>query len=129
MAHREAVLVFALLGSVLALAQAPPSFDAASIRPNNSGARAGGVRALPGRIVATNATAKMLIQEAYDVRSYQVSGGPGWIESDRFDVEAKAGSGAQGGATQVGATEDELRPMLQGLLVPALDLPASAREA
>jgi uncharacterized protein (TIGR03435 family) len=94
-----------------ALAQPPPSthpeFDAASIKPNKSGARAGGVRAMPGRIVGSNATAKMLLQEAFNVKSYQVSGGPGWIESDRFDIEAKA---------EGGVTEDQLRPMLQRLL-------------
>jgi uncharacterized protein (TIGR03435 family) len=40
------------------------------------------------------------------VKSYQISGGPSWLESDRFDVEAKA---------EAGGTEDEMRPMLQAL--------------
>lgn len=57
--------------------------------------------------MASNATAKMLLLEAYDIKAYQLSGGPGWSESDRYDIEAKA---------QGGATEDEMRPMLQRLL-------------
>jgi uncharacterized protein (TIGR03435 family) len=85
-----------------------PEFDSASIKPNKSGARAGGVRATPGRIAGSNATARMLLQEAFDVKSYQVAAGPGWIDSDRFDVEAKS---------EGGATEDQLRPMLQRLLI------------
>ncbi len=57
--------------------------------------------------MASNATARMLLQEAYNIKAYQLSGGPGWSESDRYDIEAKA---------QGGATEDEMRPMLQRLL-------------
>jgi len=101
------LLLLGLLSSAIVGAQAPSSFDAASIKPNNSGARAGGVRSTPGRMVASNATARMLLQEAYNVKAYQLSGGPGWSESDRYDVEAKANAGD---------TEDEMRSMLQRLL-------------
>jgi uncharacterized protein (TIGR03435 family) len=105
---RVAVSCAALLGSVIAFAQLPelPGFDVASVKPNKSGG-AGGVRTTPGRIVGINTTAKMLIREAFNVRSYQISGGPGWLESDRFDLEAKA---------MGNASEDQLRHMLQRLL-------------
>jgi len=33
---------------------------------------------------------KQLIQVAYGVEDYQVSGGPGWLTSDRYVIEAKA---------------------------------------
>jgi uncharacterized protein (TIGR03435 family) len=113
----RSLLVAAAAMSMLAQPQSPvrPEFDAASIKPNKSGERAGGVRATPGRIVGSNATARMLLQEAFDVKSYQISGGPGWVESDRFDVEAKAG---------FDATEDQLRPMLQRLLAERFKLVA-----
>jgi bla regulator protein blaR1 len=68
-----------------------PSFEVASIKPNNSGdnrvmfRNTGG-----GRLTIAGATARMLIQQAYRIRDFQLSGGPGWISSDRFDVEAKA---------------------------------------
>jgi uncharacterized protein (TIGR03435 family) len=88
-------------------AATPPTFAVASIKPNNSGARAGSVRVTAGRIVASNATAKMLLQEAFNVKSYQISGGPSWLELNRFDVEAKA---------EVDGSEDQIRPMLQALL-------------
>jgi bla regulator protein blaR1 len=35
---------------------------------------------------------KVLIGFAYDVRDFQISGGPAWIDTDRFDINAKADS-------------------------------------
>lgn len=37
----------------------------------------------------TNTTLKALIAAAYEIREIQISGGPGWIGSEGFDVEAK----------------------------------------
>jgi len=74
------------------------AFEAASIKPNDStsfGRRIG----VPGdRFVATNDTLWRLITVAYGapgvlpqpLNNYQLSGGPKWIDTDRFDVEAKA---------------------------------------
>src|SRR5260221_11416735 len=85
-----------------------PAVEAASIKPNNStalGRRFG----VPGdRFVATNETLRVLVTVAYGVpgplpeplADYRISGGPKWIDSDRYDVEAKAagdvGRGAEG---------------------------------
>jgi uncharacterized protein (TIGR03435 family) len=43
----------------------------------------------PGRLIARSASAKDLIRDAYSLDDYQVFGGPRWISSERFDVEAK----------------------------------------
>ena len=43
-----------------------------------------------GRFTATGISLKHLISQAYDVRDFQISSGPGWIGSDRFDINAKA---------------------------------------
>ena len=43
-----------------------------------------------GRFEATGVPLKLLITEAYDVRDFQVSGGPPWIATDRWDLVAKA---------------------------------------
>jgi uncharacterized protein (TIGR03435 family) len=48
-----------------------------------------------------------MILEAYHVPQYQLSGGPGWLESERFNIEANAESPAD---------EKHLRLMLQTLL-------------
>jgi uncharacterized protein (TIGR03435 family) len=43
-----------------------------------------------GRVNGTNVTAAALIRFAYGLPDFQVSGGPEWLASDRFDVVAKA---------------------------------------
>jgi uncharacterized protein (TIGR03435 family) len=90
------VLALAMLLVVAAIAvfgqpAARPEFQVASIKPNTAvGARGMGVRALPGgRLTAMNAPLMMLIQNAYTVQASQVVGGPNWINSEGYDIEAK----------------------------------------
>jgi len=95
-----------LLQPILVLAQtreaAPrPSFEVVWVKPTqgqpmNSGFR----RASPGMLNATNVSLKFLIEFAYDVREDQISGGPAWLDSMRYEVVAKPGEGADisGGA-------------------------------
>ena len=66
-----------------------PSFEVASIKPNRSGDLNRRIMFLPGRLSATGITAKFLISMAYGVKEFQVSGGPGWIDSQRYDLDAK----------------------------------------
>ncbi|HJZ99835.1 MAG TPA: TIGR03435 family protein, partial [Candidatus Solibacter sp.] len=50
-----------------------------------------GVDTEPGKLTANNSTLKNLIQAAYQVKPYQVSG-PTWIDSERYSIVAKAPS-------------------------------------
>jgi uncharacterized protein (TIGR03435 family) len=107
------LLVFALLGIPQAGAQSPQaavgqspatadaksppmsnvptsaSFEVASIKPDRSGDMRFFVRWQPGRFNATGMTVKFLVTIAYDVKDFQVSGGPGWVNSERYDIQAK----------------------------------------
>lgn len=67
----------------------------------------------PGRLVLRGASVKQLIQWAYQVTPLQVSGGPSWLESKRFDIDAKA---------EGSHTKDELFQMLQPLLASRFNL-------
>jgi hypothetical protein len=68
-----------------------PGFDVASGKPNVSGAAGASVRITPGgRLVAQNATLRLLVGSAYDVRDFQLFGGPGWVNSGHYGIEAKA---------------------------------------
>jgi uncharacterized protein (TIGR03435 family) len=49
----------------------------------------GGFQLTPGRFVAHSVTVRLLVAIAYGVQPFQVSGGPGWVDTERFDVEAK----------------------------------------
>src|SRR3954447_7324839 len=61
-----------------------------------------------GRGHAWNATLKAIMTSAYQIPASQISGGPKWVDSDRFDVEAKAEDPATGYI--------QLRLMMQSLL-------------
>lgn len=50
----------------------------------------------PAGLVANNVTLEMLIRDAYGVQESQVSGGPSWLNSARFDVQAKFSPPASG---------------------------------
>jgi uncharacterized protein (TIGR03435 family) len=67
----------------------------ASVKPNSGDDRRVGIQLQPGGgLRTTGTTLKFLLTFAYDVRDFQISGGPGWINSDRFDIVAKSERGS-----------------------------------
>jgi len=66
-----------------------PSFEVASIKVNKATENRVFARLAPGRYTATGATARMLINFAYNVKNAQVSGGPSWVNTEKFDIDAK----------------------------------------
>lgn len=71
-------------------AASPLTFEVASVKPSGADARGIFFRILPGGgLTAEGAPLKALISLAYGVREFQISGGPGWINSHRFDVNAR----------------------------------------
>jgi uncharacterized protein (TIGR03435 family) len=86
---------------------ARPEFEAASIKTNTSASPSSYSRLLPGKLDAQNQTLRNLLMRAYDLRDFQLSGGPAWIASDRYDIQAKAA-----GST----SRERTLPMLRTLL-------------
>lgn len=73
----------------LMAANADPSFDVATIKPNDSGASQMQGLTVRGRNFATrNSSLVDLICFAYNVQSKQIVGAPGWMDSDRYDIAA-----------------------------------------
>lgn len=67
-----------------------PSFEVASIRPNRSGGFPGPPYSQRGdRFTAVGVTLKMLIGYSYRVAPWQIEGGPGWVRSQLWNIEAK----------------------------------------
>jgi bla regulator protein blaR1 len=66
-----------------------PSFEVASVKQNHSGTR-GRLFQLgdPSRFVTTNMPTKDLIEFAYNIKDFQISGGPSWITSQGYDIQA-----------------------------------------
>jgi uncharacterized protein (TIGR03435 family) len=111
------LIVFA---TALAFSQPDPPaeglrFEAATFKLSAPGQRGGGIRPLPGgqRYQATNVTVRLLIQVAYHLKAEQVIGGPDWLDTDRFDMNAVASRPS---------TIDELHAMLVTLLVDDMKL-------
>src|SRR5215470_753407 len=86
---RISLALFALMA--MSLAQAPAEFEVVSVRPNALDDRIVTINVGPGgRFAARGYTLVLLIQRAYGVMDWNVTGGPSWIRTDRFDVVAKA---------------------------------------
>jgi uncharacterized protein (TIGR03435 family) len=99
-----------LLAAGVPRAQAPsaaPTFDAASVKPNKEGGPSS-VRVTPGGMLSvTNNNLRNIIRNAWNITNDQIVGGPDWIDSDRFDITAKASKPF---------AQEEARAMLQALL-------------
>src|ERR1700688_502543 len=89
-----AVLAPILLVSLsLGQAQDQLRFEVASVKANTSGAGDFSNDITPeGRFSARNFTVWNLIRRAYNLRDLQISGGPGWIKTEGFDIKARPGS-------------------------------------
>jgi uncharacterized protein (TIGR03435 family) len=66
-----------------------PAFDVVSVKPNKLGSGNMSWMTKPDGYACVNISLKTLIASAYGVRQDLVSGGPGWVESQGFDVDAK----------------------------------------
>ncbi len=65
-----------------------PEFEVASIKPSAPDSNLKVDFAPGGKLFITNATLRFLIKIAYDIGDDQLTGGPGWIASKRFDLAA-----------------------------------------
>ena len=101
------VIASSLTATAVEAQSARPEFDVSSVKPNKTNCCFSG-GANNGQAGAKDSTLKALISLAYKAQEFQIVGGPGWIGSDRFDVE--------GGTEDKSADPDRLRLMLRSLL-------------
>ena len=100
-----------LIGVLLAQA-----FDAASVKRSQPGSVGGSTFQFlsGGGLKVENGTLKGLIETAYNVRDFQISGGPGWLNSERYDLLARSASGEPAvlRAEEMRATRVKLQSLL-----------------
>jgi uncharacterized protein (TIGR03435 family) len=113
-----------VLSAILIAQQTPPetpAFDAASVKVSTGetnqtpGTRKGPSPFTidPARLAIRRLTLKGIISRAYAVEDAQVTGGPGWIEEDRYDVDATVAQPAD---------REHMLHMLQALLAQRFQL-------
>ena len=103
---RNGIWVFCLFAAVCS-AQ-PAAFEAASVKPSKSATDGTSWHSRPGYLVMKNQPFRRLVAIAFGVADDLVKGGPKWVESDRFDIEARAAGPAK---------DKELLAMLGTLLI------------
>jgi uncharacterized protein (TIGR03435 family) len=93
---RSKIMVAPLAAIALAVAQSPApdaalKYEVASVKPATPG-QPGMARPEPGgqRYRGTNLPLNLYISSAYRIKADQVVGAPGWVDTDRFDIEAQA---------------------------------------
>ena len=114
-----AVLSFGLAIAPHARAQTQtPAFEVASIKADHSKDDRVFIQISGGRFTTTNTPAKFLIQYAYNLKPSQLSGGPSWISSEGYDVDAKEEDALAEELKKLPREQglDEVRTMLQSLL-------------
>ena len=106
-----ATLIFA------AYAAAPADkFEVAAIHPSDPGSRGQIMQFLPGGGLSVSGTPiRTLILLAWQLPAERVTGGPKWIDSDLYDIRAKAPAGSA-------SSMDAERPRIQALLADRFQL-------
>ena len=113
--RRAAVVLMAAGGMALGLWALYPAFEVTSVKVNRSGdGSSNSPRLVNGRLTAENTTLRSILQVAYGLGPVQISG-PAWIDSDRFDLDAKSPEGVP---------DTAVMPMLQALLKDRFQLAA-----
>ena len=105
--HR--LLPVVLLAAALAVAQAPLTFEVASVKPSPPDERRGIIYQPPGNqsYEAAGVPLRLMMTVAYSVTDRQIAGGPDWVNTDRWNINAKA---------ERRGTSDELHAALARLL-------------
>jgi uncharacterized protein (TIGR03435 family) len=99
-------LLLIVTATVISCQAQLPAFEAASVKLSAQGEEVR-MRREPGRLAITNFPLRAMVRYAYDVEDIQISGGPAWFNSDRWDIVATGGREI---------SEAERRRMLQVLL-------------
>jgi uncharacterized protein (TIGR03435 family) len=96
---------------ILHTTPAPKEFDVAELKPTDPDFKGMRLQIQPGgRVNIAGTPIKFLIEQAWDLTDEMLSGAPKWMDSDRYDIVAKAA--IDGPEMDI----DELWPMLRALL-------------
>lgn len=136
--HRRRIILSAaaglmLISPIVSIAQADattktasdaspdlPKYDVATIKPASASDERRAFMFTPGGISVTGVPLQMLLTEAFHVEDDHIIGAPGWVKTNRYDVQAKV---SPEDAPKLDKLKfDERRSMLLPLLVERCNL-------
>jgi len=107
-------------------ASGAPGFEVASIKAHKSTGTMEMSRLFytPSGLTATNVTLQTLIRDVYRVQESQISGAPNWLNSEKYDVDARMEKSAADELRKLDPMQSlpERQRMLQALLADRLKL-------
>jgi uncharacterized protein (TIGR03435 family) len=111
------LLVSGAYGALGQPAETPAAFEVASVKASQPAAEGmrlqpNQITPSPGGVTMMNTSLKAIVQWAHHLQAIQVMG-PGWLDSNRYDIVAKA---------PAAATTEQLRRMTQTLLAQRFQL-------
>jgi hypothetical protein len=105
----------------LHVAPPPTEFEVAELKPTEPGFQGMRLQIQPGgRVNIAGRSVKFLIRQAWDLTEEMIAGAPKWMDTDRYNIVAKAGTAEM--------DIDELWPMLRALLVDRFQLKTHMEE-
>jgi uncharacterized protein (TIGR03435 family) len=99
-------------------------YEVASIKPDQSDHSHGGMMDTQDGFTAANASLRDLIQSAFGIQNYQLSGGPDWINSERYVVDTRMDAATADALGKLSKHDRNIarQQMLQALLADRLKL-------
>jgi len=113
MKHSVWIFAASLAVSFVRAQSAAVSFEIATIKPHDPSSPVGGSSGFQPRRFTAVGTLRSFVQLAYGVQDFQISGGPSWTESERYELDARP-------ASPTG--RDAMLVMLQSLLAERFQL-------
>ncbi|MGD1072561.1 MAG: TIGR03435 family protein [Bryobacteraceae bacterium] len=99
------------VAEILHITPAPTEFEVAELKPTPPDFKGMRVQMQPGgRVNIAGVSVKFLIEQSWDLTDEMLSGAPKWMDTDRYDIVAKAD--IEGPQMDI----DDLFPMLRALL-------------
>jgi uncharacterized protein (TIGR03435 family) len=94
---------------------AKPEFTVATIKPSRPDAPRGGYGFRGQDVTTTNVTVNWMIKLAYNMHAHQITGGPAWLDSAKYDTVGRPDTPGQ-------PSRDQMKLMIQGLLADRFQL-------
>lgn len=117
---RTIILALLLSAAVWPQTERKPAFETASIKMTNPTGGGGHSHEHDGPgLLRASMTLKSYIMAAYNVKPYQIVGGPAWIDATTYDIVAKL---ERADDNRAAAGEPQIHAALQGLLAERFQL-------